>query len=88
MRSSANGRQVWFLTVYTTEMIYPRGNFLSVRTLEEFDCAASRSRMLEYSMHSGSMGDGTLIEGRKKPASWAGVSQDSLVESLLQVACK
>jgi hypothetical protein len=44
--------------------------------------------MLEYSMHSGSMGDGALIEESKEPASWAGVSQGSVGESLLQAACK
>ena len=53
----------------------------------EFDCRNSRIRTLAFSLHSGQMGDGDLVEAVAESGRWLPVAPGTLLNILWQFAC-
>jgi len=69
VRKTPGGRRVW--TMYSFEK--PQSNssggpFQSARALWECDCAGERTRILQYTWHSGHMGAGRTVAYDASPS--------------------
>ena len=53
----------------------------------EFDCQNSRIRTIAFSLHSGQMGDGDLVETVAESNRWLSVAPGTLLNVLWQLAC-
>ncbi len=53
----------------------------------EFDCHNSRVRTIAFSLHSGQMGDGGLVETVAESNRWLSVAPGTLLNVLWQLAC-
>ena len=66
----------------------PYGNLhASSRAHSEFDCENPRMRTLAFSLHSGQMGDGDLVETAAESNGWLPVAPGTLLNMLWQFAC-
>ena len=61
--------------------------YSSYKQLAEYDCKKERSRVIDYSLHSKSMGAGGAIYKDSKVGNWMAVSPNSVVENLWEIAC-
>lgn len=59
----------------------------SSHTHSEFDCQTARLRTIAFSLHSGQMGDGEVIETVAESARWLSVAPGTLLEVLWKFAC-
>jgi hypothetical protein len=53
----------------------------------EFDCQNSRIRTIAFSLHSGQMGEGDLVETAAESNRWLPVAPGTLLNVLWQLAC-
>ena len=66
----------------------PLGNRHASSTAHsEFDCQNPRIRTIAFSLHSGQMGDGDLVESGARPKDWLPVVPGTLLNVLWQFAC-
>jgi hypothetical protein len=66
----------------------PYGNQHSSSTAHsEFDCQNSRIRTIAFSLHSGQMGDGDLVETVAESSGWLPAAPGTLLNVLWQFAC-
>ena len=66
----------------------PYGNQHASSTAHsEFDCENSRIRTIAFSLHSGQMGNGDLVETTAESSNWLPVMPGTLLNVLLQFAC-
>ncbi len=66
----------------------PYGNQHSSSTAHsEFDCENVRIRTIDFSLHSGQMGNGQLIETTSESNQWLPVTPGTLLRILWQLAC-
>ena len=61
--------------------------YLSVKMLEEINCAEQKTRHLNLAAFSEHMGTGKVVGSEKKPADWRPVSPESMVQDILTFAC-
>lgn len=61
--------------------------FMSITSLEEFDCKENKLRTLFYSLYPGKMGEGKVIFSDSNPSKWEPVLPDSAMEDYLKIAC-
>ena len=54
----------------------------------EFDCRNSRIRTIAFSLHSGQMGDGDLVETVAESDHWLAIAPGTLLNVLWQLACR
>jgi len=86
IRKSGNAVRMWHLVDHTKARagIKP---YLSIKMLDEYDCAQERTRTLSLSLHSGNMGEGELLGTVNTPGDWRPVPPDTLAETLSAFAC-
>jgi hypothetical protein len=66
----------------------PYGNQHASSTAHsEFDCRNSRIRTIAFSLHSGQMGDGDLVETAAESDHWLPIAPGTLLNVLWQLAC-
>jgi hypothetical protein len=66
----------------------PYGNqHASSMAHSEFDCRNPRVRTLEFSLHSGQMGNGDLVETAQESGRWLSIAPGTLLDALWQFAC-
>lgn len=66
----------------------PYGNQHASSTAHsEFDCQNSRIRTIAFSLHSGQMGDGDLVETVAESNRWLSFAPGTLLDVLWQLAC-
>jgi hypothetical protein len=66
----------------------PLGNLhASSLAHSEFDCANPRMRTIAFSLYSGHMGGGDLVETVNESGNWLSVAPGTLLDILLQYAC-
>ena len=53
----------------------------------EFDCQNSRVRTIAFSLHSGQMGEGDVVETSAESNRWLSVAPGTLLDVLWQFAC-
>ncbi len=67
----------------------PYGNpHASSTASSEFDCRNSRMRRLAFSLHSGQMGSGELVETLAESDGWLSAAPGTLLGMLWQFACR
>ena len=67
----------------------PYGNQHASSTAHsEFDCQNPRIRTIAFSLHSGQMGDGDIIETVAESNRWLPVAPGTLLNVLWQLACR
>ena len=88
IRKSGNLVKMWHLLDYEKargiEGVRP---YLSIRMLDEYDCAEERTRTLSIVLHGGNMGAGEVLGSVTEPGDWRPVLTDTLVETLRAFAC-
>lgn len=62
--------------------------FLSVKSLEEYDCANKRTRLLSMSLFSGNMGKGNEVYSESVVGEWQLVKPNNIGETIWKAACK
>jgi hypothetical protein len=62
-------------------------SYLSARSLNEYECNAARSRLLEFSWYSENMGGGKVVFSNSDPQDWAAIAPDSLEGFAWKYAC-
>ena len=72
---------------FKTSHAFEGKRFLSVRNQLEYDCVASRRRMLATTGFSGHMGQGTVVASDKAGIGWAEVGSSGPLYDLLKAAC-
>jgi hypothetical protein len=61
--------------------------FLSVRNRFEYDCVASRRRMLEATGYAGHMGQGSVLQSDSTPMAWVEVGTSGPLHDMWKAAC-
>lgn len=68
--------------------ISPQGRVLFSTTVQrEYDCAASRVRLLAHVDHSGRMGEGAAVGTGSVPGRWEQIVPGALDEAFWKIAC-
>jgi hypothetical protein len=90
IRKVGNKVKMWDIFDYRTEKIQESSGlkYLSVKSLNEYDCAAETSLSIYYRYSSGNMGLGKSIYTKDEPSNKSyPVVPDSLDEKMWKVAC-
>lgn len=89
VRRSANTVKMWTLTDYETPRVMPSGDrYSSTVALREFDCAESRTRVLQTSANEGKMREGKRVFSTSDPWEWAYAEPGTVGEIRQKIACK
>ena len=88
IRRSGTTVKMWHLLDYEIarriEGIRP---YLSIKMLDEYDCAQQRTRTLSILLHAANMGAGEVLGSVNDPGDWRPVLPDTLVQTLREFAC-
>ena len=79
--------KMWHLDDFKTVQTVEDNSYLSIKTQQEYDCAADRFRALVFTWFSDNMGLGTAIYSVSYEQSWEPVHPDSVGQVLWNVAC-
>lgn len=60
----------------------------SVRSVEEFDCAEERYRIIEMTFHTGPMGTGKIVESVRPEIFWSYVPPSSSDGRIMERICR
>ncbi len=89
VHKESNMVQMWDLFNFTSGQVMTLGKqYLSQMSLHEYDCAAKRVRMLNYSQHSEHMAEGEEMYRDVRPGTWQSVLPASPIELLWKIACR
>lgn len=86
-----NRVNVWTITDLKLAKHSPvqgQGDFLSTRSLQQFDCEEERTRLLQFTAFSGNMGKGTVVTDFTKEGSWDYLPPNSVGRHVMELACK
>ena len=80
--------KIWSLFDYKVDNVLSDGtHYASVMREAEFNCKDHVQHMLSYSIHSGSMGKGRVLDKGGEPQDWKPVSQGAIAMSMFDFAC-
>ena len=81
-------RDFWTMLDYPSPQKSARGvNFLSTRTHMQLDCKKQSVRVLQFSMHTGHMLSGELIDQQGVMREWQSIPPDTPLVSYLKAVC-
>jgi hypothetical protein len=80
--------RMWSLIDFSRPKNITGKPYLSVRSLDEYDCKERQSRSLSYSYSTGNMGDGEVIVRGALPTDWYPIEPVALAKVLFNAACK
>lgn len=81
-------RSFWSLLDYRTPQKAQRGAyFVSTRTHMEMDCRKEMVHILQFSMHSGPMLTGEIVDSQGVMREWQTIPPDTPLVSLLKFVC-
>ena len=87
-RTAGGKTELLTLTDYREPQLAPGDQqYLSVKVLEEFNCADQKARHLNLDAFSENMGAGKVVGREKNPANWRSVSHESMEEDMWKFAC-
>lgn len=61
--------------------------YMSTKTQHEYDCTENKWRLLDFSYHSGNMGEGELVHTDAEPGHWEPVKPGSGTQIRWKIAC-
>lgn len=89
MRRKGNIVKIWSLFDFKAENTYSDGSiYMSVMRETEFNCKDNLQRMVSYSVHSGKMGKGRLVDSGASPQDWKTVSRANIALNMKTFACE
>ncbi len=81
-------RDFWTMLDYPSVQKSARGaSFLSTRTHMQLDCKKQSVRVLQFSMHTGRMLSGELIDQQGVMREWQSIPPDTPLVSYLKAVC-
>ena len=79
--------KMWVLFDFDTQRVtLPRRVYLSMQSLEQFDCAEERSRMLAFTNFAGNMGTGDVVYSNTVEGKWQPLPPESIGKGLWELA--
>jgi len=88
MKRNGSIRSFWSLLDYRTPQKSQRGAyFVSTRTHMEMDCRKEMVHMLQFSMHSGPMLTGEILDTQAVMREWQSIPPDTPLVSLYRFVC-
>ena len=89
LKRSGDIRNVWTLLDYKTSQRAISGKeFLSTRTNMEVDCQKVMVKILAFTMHSGSMLSGEVIDNQVVARNWQVIPPDTSLVNIREFACR
>ena len=81
--------KIWSLFDYKANNVLSDGNqYLSSMRETEFNCRDNLQRMIGYSIYSGKMGKGKLLDSGSEPQDWKPVSKANIALEMKNFACE
>lgn len=88
IRRKGNLVKIWVLDDYKTVRAAADKSYLSVKALDEYDCAEEQIRNLALYAYSGQMGTGEIVESISGvPSKWAPVIPGSVGQTKWKLVC-
>jgi len=88
VRRKGNIVKLWSLFDFKEESVYRDGSqYLSIMRETEFNCKDGLQRMVAFSIHSGKMGKGRMIDSGTTPQDWKPVSKANIAQDMKTYAC-
>jgi len=88
LRKKGNITKIWSLFDFRAENTLTDGSpYLSVMRETEYNCKDHVQHMLSYSIYSGNMGKGKLLDKGGDPQDWKPVSQSGMAMAMMEYAC-
>lgn len=86
---SKAGNKAIMLTLVDFKTVNKSGGYphLSTKTQHEYDCTGNQWRLLNFSYHSGNMGEGELVYADTEPGTWEPAKPGSGTQTRLKFAC-
>ena len=89
MRKKLHVVRIMTLFDFRAENVLADGNqYLSIMREAEFNCRENQQRMISYSIHSGRMGKGKVLDSDSEPQDWKPVSRASIALDMKKFACE
>lgn len=85
---NGNMAKMWVLNDFKTAMA--EGNakpYLSMKRHQEYDCKAGQLRSLAITVHTGSMGGGSMVHSGADDMQWLPIRSGSIREATWKFAC-
>lgn len=80
--------RLWSLFDFKAENTYNDGSlYASIMRETEFNCKDGLQRMVAFSVHSGKMGKGMMIDSGTTPQDWKSVSKANIAQEMKAFAC-
>ena len=74
---------------FRAENVLADGNqYMSIMREAEFNCREKQQRMISYSIYSGKMGKGKVLDSGSEPQEWKPVSRASIALDMKNFACE
>lgn len=87
LRRKGNLVKIWILHDFKAAQVERPHSYISVKRLNEYDCADERIHNLAYLKYSGPMGTREVVDSYMGPSNWAPVVPDTVGEVLWKAAC-
>lgn len=88
MRKKLNIVKIWSLFDFRTEGVLSDGStYQSIMRETEFNCRENQQRMISFTIHSGKMGKGKVLENGSDPQDWKPVSKENIAVNMKEFAC-
>ena len=85
LRKSGDTVKMWDITDLKKKNTADK--FQSIKMLHEYDCKLQKSRILTYTMYSGNMGNGNVVNSSNHAHDWLPVKAGGIVLPLWKTAC-
>lgn len=88
IRKKGNILKVLSLFDFKAENVLTDGeSYNSIIRETEFNCKDNQQRMISFSIHSGKMGKGKMLESGSDPQDWKPVSKEAVAVEMRDYAC-
>jgi hypothetical protein len=88
IRRKGNIVRLWSLFDFKADNTYSDGSvYVSIMRETEFNCKDNLQRMVAFSIHSGKMGKGRMVDSGTTPQDWKPVSKANIAQDMKTFAC-
>jgi hypothetical protein len=89
IRRKGNLVKIWVLDDFKTVRTASGKSYLSIKSLDEYDCAEAQIRNLALYAYSGQMGTGEIVEPLSDdPSKWTPIIPGSVGQTKWKLVCK
>jgi len=87
IRKDGNLVKMWSIKDYDNFQNSGEIEYLSTKTLEEYDCKGELTRQIAISVYADNMAGGQIVHANEKVGIWRPVSPESVGEVIFKFAC-